>query len=554
MPRPPIRRVLSNLLAAASLIGLAHGDGNAAVAAVPAAAVPEGEVAAVAGVRAGRHPGFDRLVVEWPGPVRPEVVREDDAVRLRFPHAVRLDLAGVAGQLGRHIIGVETAQEDGVAVLVARSRPGTAFRVSALDRRRIVLDAAPMGGAVAPAAPAPRVAVVPPLHPATAAPARPAPRSATRAAAPAGVDGRAVELLQQELYRRDLMIASLLQRVERLERSMPLGERPPEEQALSDRPLDEVIAGLTPSAERVVVAQAGRASAGPAAAPATAARPEERALERVLARDGTLLLRPGEAEIEPEFSFTRRKDSAPVFVTDGGTSFFIGEDEVRRKEYTGSLALRFGLPLDSQLEVSLPYRYVDQSNVTELGFGEVRAIDADGHGAGDLVLAAAKTVTQQKGWRPDVVARAWWDTRTGETRDNRVPLGGGFNELGVAVSALRRQDPLAFFAALSYETTLEQDRVDPGDEVGLRLGAALAVSPETSLRFSLDQRFAQEAEVGGNEIGGSDRSVATLSLDAASVLGRGVLVDVGFDIGLTDDAPDYTARVSVPIRFDLPVF
>jgi hypothetical protein len=163
-------------------------------------------------------------------------------------------------------------------------------------------------------------------------------------------------------------------------------------------------------------------------------------------------------------------------------------------------------------------------------------------------------VTRQKGWRPDLVGRAWWDTRTGETRDDGVPLGGGFDELGVAVSALRRQDPLAFFAALSYETTLERKRVNPGDEVGLRLGAALAVSPETSLRFSLDQRFAQEAEVRGDEVGGSDRTAATLSLDAASVLGRGVLVDVGFDIGLTDDAPDYTARVSVPIRFDLPVF
>jgi hypothetical protein len=38
------------------------------------------------------------------------------------------------------------------------------------------------------------------------------------------------------------------------------------------------------------------------------------------------------------------------------------------------------------------------------------------------------------------------------------------------------------------------------------------------------------------------------------VLGPGVLLDVGADIGLTDDAPDYAARASLPIRFNLPAF
>jgi hypothetical protein len=43
-----------------------------------------------------------------------------------------------------------------------------------------------------------------------------------------------------------------------------------------------------------------------------------------------------------------------------------------------------------------------------------------------------------------------------------------------------------------------------------------------------------------------------LSLEAGAILGRGVLLDVGFDIGLTDDAPDYVARVALPIRFNMP--
>jgi hypothetical protein len=183
----------------------------------------------------------------------------------------------------------------------------------------------------------------------------------------------------------------------------------------------------------------------------------------------------------------------------------------------------------------------------------VREVEREGHGLGDLAVGLSKTLPRQEGWRPDLVGRLSWDTRAGEARDDGVPLGGGFDELGLAVSALGRQDPLAFFGAVSYETTLERDRVDPGDEVGLRLGAALAVSPETSLRLSLDQRFVDDVELDGETVGGSDRRLATLSLEAATIVGRGVLLDVGIDVGLTDDTPDYTARVSLPIRFDLPL-
>ncbi len=279
----------------------------------------------------------------------------------------------------------------------------------------------------------------------------------------------------------------------------------------------------------------------------------DRALERVLVREGTLLLGAGEVEVEPGLAYTRREEGAPVFVGSGGTRFFIGEDEVRRDELTASLALRAGLPLDAQLELALPYRRVDQSTATELGGGTVREVEREGHGLGDLVVGLSKTLARQEGWRPDLVGRLSWDTRAGEARDDGVPLGGGFDELGLAVSALSRQDPLAFFGAVSYETTLERDRVDPGDEVGLRLGAALAVSPETSLRFSLDQRFVDDVELDGERVGGSDRRLATLSLEAATIVARGVLLDVGVDVGLTDDTPDYTVRVSLPIRFDLPL-
>jgi len=83
--------------------------------------------------------------------------------------------------------------------------------------------------------------------------------------------------------------------------------------------------------------------------------------------------------------------------------------------------------------------------------------------------------------------------RPGETAQYTVqvsspdgkPAAGAELSLGVvdeAIYAIRRdmtQDPLAFFATLSYQNTLSQNHLDPGDQYGLIVGAALAVSPET---------------------------------------------------------------------------
>ena len=134
-----------------------------------------------------------------------------------------------------------------------------------------------------------------------------------------------------------------------------------------------------------------------------------------------------------------------------------------------------------------------------------------------------------------------------------MALGAGFHELGASLSALRRQDPLAFFATLSYETSLERDDFDPGDEVGLNVGSALAVTPDTSLRFSFDQRFVHDAEFNVHTINGSDQTIGTLSLEVGTVLTRRVLLNLGVDVGVTEDAPDYTATISLPVRFNLPI-
>jgi hypothetical protein len=98
----------------------------------------------------------------------------------------------------------------------------------------------------------------------------------------------------------------------------------------------------------------------------------------------------------------------------------------------------------------------------------------------------------------------------------------------------------------------EENDVDPGDRFGFNVGTFLAASPNTSLSLVLNQSFIDEFEVGGQRIDGSDRVESILSFGAGTVLGRNLLLSGAVGVGLTDDSPDYSVSISLPVRFSIP--
>ena len=513
-------------------------------------------------VRASSHGKYQRIEFEWPEGVGYQVVQRAERVTIAFSRAGRIDLSSVHAGPGDHVV---EARATGGAVtdqVVLRVVPDARIRTYSAGGDRIVgID----------------VYAETPTEP-----VEPEESKSVEAS---------VQALREALERRDAVIDDLLTRVAQLEQTL----------ALSSDDLDQVVAGQAGSAgavggapaprrpaEGATVAQAPgappsssesapapSAPAGPAQEPAPTGQAQgsggtnapakpgqfevveeeiDRALERTLVQTGVLLLPFGQAEIEPYFDYTRREDNLPVLFADNG-SVNLGNQEVRRNEFVTGQILRVGLPFDSQVELGLPYNYVDQSVTTPVGNGRRVTRDGSGHGLGDLSVGLAKTLIRENGgWWPDLVARITWDTATGNTTENDVLLGGGFNELRGSLSAIKRQDPLAFVGGMSYEKTFENDNVEPGDALGFNIGTVLAASPGTSLRLGLNQSFIDNTKIDGQGINGSDSVIATATLGASVILGPGVLLDISADIGLTDDAPDYAARASLPIRFNLPVY
>lgn len=341
--------------------------------------------------------------------------------------------------------------------------------------------------------------------------------------------------LQQELARRDAIIADLLARVEQLE--LALGMR-------------LGAASQAANAPQVPAANTGPviASSTPETAASYTGADADRALERTLVQAGALLLPSGTIEITPQFGFVRQVISAPTFIFEEDATL-VGIVEQRRNRYVAGLSLRMGLPIDSQIEIDVPYQFVDRSLVTKVGFGPIGATSQSRSAFGDVSVALAHTLLRERGWLPDLVGRLRWNTGSGKFEDDGVALGGGFASLGGSLTAIKRQDPLVFVGSVSYDSFFAEQAIDPGHVVGVSLGTLLAASPETSLRFTFDQQFHSQFRLGGIPIDGSSRTVAFLTTGASSLLHRGVLLDIAARFGLTDDSPDYSLVISLPVRF-----
>lgn len=359
----------------------------------------------------------------------------------------------------------------------------------------------------------------------------------------AQAEGTRVQELERNLQERDKVIAELLERVEALERRVGV-RRPATDTAEASKQED-----VEPSTQRNVADNSQRAPGAVVVEEGAA----ERALERSLTREGVLLLPPGVLEVEPSFTYTRREDATPRFVTSAG-DVFAGETERNTNSLTADLALRLGLPWDSQLEVGFPYRWRKVESVTSVGFAPTDSSSRSGAGMEDVRVGLATTLLREGLRRPDLVGRVTWDTDTGERQDNGVSLGGGFHELRGSLTAVKRQDPLVFVGGLSYEHAFENDQVKPGPILSANFGSLIALSPETSLRFQFLGAYQKETELFGRAVSGSDQTVGVFVVGGSTLLARGTLFDLSVGIGLTHDADDFSITLSLPIRFGGPLY
>ncbi len=276
----------------------------------------------------------------------------------------------------------------------------------------------------------------------------------------------------------------------------------------------------------------------------------QRALERTLIQGGALLLPAWRTQFAPSLAYSLNQADFPVVVAVGDEQL-LGSNEAERNTILANLDMRIGLPFGSQLELGIPYRWVDEELKTSIqGISIGQNSKQSGQGLGSLEIGLAKTFIRESGWRPDIVGRVTWDTGSGDRTDNNVFIGGGFKSLSGSLNFTKRSDPLVFFGSLNYRTFYEDDGIEPGDQFTLSFGTALAVSPTASLFATLTNQFIDDTKFGNQQFDGNDITAISLGLGASAVVSRGILFNLTTGIGLSENAPDYSVILSASFQTD----
>ncbi len=348
----------------------------------------------------------------------------------------------------------------------------------------------------------------------------------------------------------------LQQEIERLKAGQDSIGKGQAKKKLSEKELEGVAAGQAEG-------QAG---------PGQAEEPPQISLERALVERGGLLLPRGQLEIAPslEYNFfdTRRISVSGFSILPTLVVGVLETEKVQRHFIDSLVTFRLGAFRDFQAEVRVPYRAVYNRRSTE-------TTETTDHvsGIGDVEAAIFYQPVREWGWVPDVILGAGARFPTGDdpfggTADV-VPLGVGFYGATVSATAVKSSDPAAVFLTLLYTHNFSrttrllatdpfESEISPGNTFGYNAGVAVALNPELAVNFRVEQRFVSSTEITSRAPGSSTVSVPGSNLNVAIgfagltwALSRNVSMDLSFGIGLTEDSPDLSVRLTIPIRFEL---
>ncbi|MBZ0333815.1 hypothetical protein MARI_14880 [Marinobacter sp. JH2] len=146
----------------------------------------------------------------------------------------------------------------------------------------------------------------------------------------------------------------------------------------------------------------------------------------------------------------------------------------------------------------------------------------------------------------------------------QLSTGSGYYSVGGGLSMSKVLDPVVVFGSLSatYNVTaddLEQVRggrllveVEPGFGLSGSAGFAYSLSYDISLSVSAQVSYSDETILtfsNGDQAAAQDQMTGFLSMSLGTRVSDMTIVNTSLGIGLTEDAPDFSLGVSLPINF-----
>lgn len=265
----------------------------------------------------------------------------------------------------------------------------------------------------------------------------------------------------------------------------------------------------------------------------------------------------------------------------------ISIDEVTADIFSIEPRLTYGVSDRFFVDVSVPYLHRTSNFRSGGAGGSASALIEEtvrDSGIGDLNVGASFRLKRETANWPDIVIAVRGKFPTGrhpfgveflEVENSegnlQVPAtlstGTGVYGVSAGVSVLKSLDPMVVFGSATYFHNFARDfpdidenpgnqpgRVNVGSAIQLGAGLAFALNDKSSISMSYTQRIVQRTSLmlmGQEErdVVGSQANVALVNLGATFTLGPRVSLIANVGMGLTDDSPDMSISVRVPIRF-----
>jgi hypothetical protein len=285
-----------------------------------------------------------------------------------------------------------------------------------------------------------------------------------------------------------------------------------------------------------------------------------------------VLIPKNRLEITPSFQYTYSDfNLLSVQGLDIIESIFIGKITVEKQRTHGlaaQLDARYGITDRLQASVTAPYRLL----ISQVSFppqiqrfpDPIPTTTNTTQHLGDIEVGLSYHALRERRWLPDLIVGITAKTTTGaspfEVGPSENATGSGFWGIRGQATMVKVADPGILFGSASYQLNLEDDvniassgvTFDPGDVFQLSAGYAYALNPFLSLTTRIEGSYVQPYTIDGSNVDGTDLWLASLGFGVTYGINRLAALDFGFQIGITEDAPDFRFTLSVPFQFTLP--
>lgn len=146
----------------------------------------------------------------------------------------------------------------------------------------------------------------------------------------------------------------------------------------------------------------------------------------------------------------------------------------------------------------------------------------------------------------------------------QLSTGSGYYSLGGGLSMSKVLDPVVVFGSVSATYNLAEDglqqvrgarllaKVEPGFGLSGSAGFAYSLSYDISLSISAQISYSDKTVLtfrNGDQAVAKDQMTGFLSMSLGTRVSDTTIVNTSLGIGLTEDAPDFSLGISLPINF-----